>query len=174
MGAYLVELKGLLIDLLPRLVLAAGVFAALWAGAAVAGRLTRRAAGAAADRDRAQAIELLGQALRLALLLLGAVSALGTVGVNVSALVAGLGLTGFALGFALKDALSNLLSGILIVLYRPFHRGDHIQVAGFEGRVADIDLRYTTLEGEERRVLIPNSLLFTNTVVILQQETHAA
>ncbi len=174
MGAHLVELKSLFIDLLPRLALAAGVFAALWAGAALAGRLAVRAAGAAADRDRAQAIELLGQTLKLALLAFGAVSALGTIGVNVSALVAGLGLTGFALGFALKDALSNLLSGILIVLYRPFHRGDHIQVAGFEGRVVDIDLRYTTLEGEARRVLIPNSMLFTNTVVVVPQETPTA
>jgi hypothetical protein len=39
--------------------------------------------------------------------LAGAVSALGTLGVNVTAMVAGLGLTGFAVGFAVKDALVN-------------------------------------------------------------------
>ena len=47
-------------------------------------------------------------------MIFGFVTALGSVGVDVSALVAGLGLTGFALGFALKDTISNLLSGVLI------------------------------------------------------------
>ena len=43
---------------------------------------------------------------------------LGILGVDIAALVAGLGLTGFALGFTLKDALSNLLAGILILFYQ--------------------------------------------------------
>lgn len=59
-------------------------------------------------------------------MLLGLVTALGTAGVNVSALVTSLGLVGFALGFALKDALSNIISGILLLLYRPFSVGDVI------------------------------------------------
>ncbi len=48
--------------------------------------------------------------------LFSVITALGTVGINVSALVAGLGLTGFALGFVFKDTISNLLSGITAVL----------------------------------------------------------
>jgi small-conductance mechanosensitive channel len=82
--------------------------------------------------------------------------------------VAGLGLTGFALGFALKDVLSNLLAGVLILIYRPFHRQDRVMVAGFEGTIADIDLRYTTLEAEDRRILIPNATLFTNAISVLR------
>src|SRR2546421_8292206 len=61
----------------------------------------------------------LGSAARIALLVFGAITALGTMGVDVSALVAGLGLTGFAAGFALKDVGSNALSGILVPVYRP-------------------------------------------------------
>jgi small conductance mechanosensitive channel len=95
---------------------------------------------------------------------LGSVTALGTVGINVSALVAGLGLTGFALGFGLKDILSNLVSGILILLYRPFSIHDRISVGGMEGIVTDIDLRYTRLEKEGKAFLIPNSMLITNTI----------
>lgn len=91
-------------------------------------------------------------------------TALGTMGDKVTALVAGLGLAGFALGFALKDAISTLLAGMLIVMYRPFQLGDHIAVAGYEGSVVGIDLRYTTLRTEDRKFLIPNSLLYTNTV----------
>jgi len=91
-------------------------------------------------------------------------------GINVSALVAGLGLTGFALGFALRDILSNLLAGALIIVYRPFHRGDKIAVAGCEGKVQEIDLRYTIVQGENKIYLIPNSTLFTNTISILDKK----
>jgi small-conductance mechanosensitive channel len=103
-----------------------------------------------------------------ALLLFGAVTALGTMGVNVSALVAGLGLTGFALGFAMKDILSNLMSGVLILLYRPFGVNDHITVTGLDGLMTDIDLRYTRLEKGDQTFLIPNSLLITNTIGLLR------
>ncbi len=117
-------------------------------------------------------IVLLGRFGRITLILLGLVSALGTVGVNITALVAGLGLTGFALGFALKDALSNILAGVLVLVYRPFEYGDHISVAGFEGEVAKIDLRYTMLKGEKKEILIPNSSLFNNPVVIRRIGGH--
>ena len=95
-------------------------------------------------------------------------TALGTIGVDVSALVAGLGLTGFALGFGLKDILANVVSGVLILLYRPFELYDRIIVAGLEGVVSEIDLRYTKLEQEEKTFLVPNSLLITNTITLLK------
>ena len=89
-------------------------------------------------------------------------------GINVSALVAGLGLTGFALGFALKDILSNLIAGVLILLYRPFRVNDYIMVTGLEGAVTEIDLRYTTLQKEGQKFLIPNSVLFTNSIGLVE------
>ena len=101
------------------------------------------------------------------LMIFGFVTALGTLGVNVSAIVAGLGLTGFALGFALKDTISNLLSGILILLYHPFKIGDIIKVSSYEGEVVSIDLRYTKLSSEGNAILIPNSKLFTDPITVL-------
>ena len=111
---------------------------------------------------------LLARTIRVTLITFGVVSALGTLGINVSALVAGLGLTGFALGFALKDTISNLLSGVLILLYRPFGKGNRIRISGYEGVVVSIDLRYTKLDSEGNKVLIPNSKLFTDPVTVLQ------
>ena len=99
-------------------------------------------------------------------IIFGVITALGTIGINVSALVAGLGLTGFALGFAFKDTISNLLSGVLILLYRPFNINDKIKVAGYTGKVISVDLRYTKLESEDGTVLIPNSKCFTDPVVV--------
>lgn len=117
------------------------------------------------DRDLAS---LLARTSSITLTIFGLVTALGTLGINVSALVAGLGLTGFALGFALKDSISNLLSGILILLYRPFRIGNRIKVSSYQGKVISVDLRYTQLDSEGDRVLIPNSKLFTDPVVVLQ------
>ena len=111
-------------------------------------------------------IKFFAQASRVVFTLFGVITALGTVGINVSALVAGLGLTGFALGFAFKDTISNILSGVLILLYRPFNINDKIKVAGHEGKVISVDLRYTKLESEEGNVLIPNSKCFTDPVVV--------
>ena len=106
------------------------------------------------------------QISKIVLMVLGLITALGTVGINISALVAGLGLTGFALGFAFKDIISNILSGVLILLYRPFVAGDKIKVAGFEGEVISVDLRYTKLSSEEGIALIPNSKCFSDPVVV--------
>lgn len=131
---------------------------------AVRGILARWA-GAESEERRA-ALRLLDQALYTGLLAIGVVTALGTLGINVSALVAGLGLTGFALGIALKDGLSNVVSGAMLLIYRPFRIGDRITVAGNEGIVTSIDLRYTTLSAPEQRILIPNSTLFTNSVIV--------
>lgn len=110
---------------------------------------------------------LLSRTVNVIILIFGAVTALGTLGIDVSALVAGLGLTGFALGFALKDTIANLLSGVLILLYRPFEIGEHIIISGFQGTVVTIDLRYTELDCEGDRLLIPNSKLFTDPIRVV-------
>ncbi len=110
---------------------------------------------------------LLARTSNITLMIFGFITALGTLGINVSALVAGLGLTGFALGYAMKDTISNLLSGVLILLYRPFETGDRIKVSGYEGIVISIDLRYTELDSEGNKVLIPNSKLFTDPITVL-------
>jgi small-conductance mechanosensitive channel len=117
---------------------------------------------------------LVRQGLRVVLWLAGLASALGTLGVNISALVAGLGLGGFALGFALRDILANLVAGVLILVYRPFKEGETITVAGQSGTVAAIDLRYTELSDGDKRVLVPNQTIFTSAVVVTPAAPPAA
>ncbi|HEX9777620.1 MAG TPA: mechanosensitive ion channel domain-containing protein [Geopsychrobacteraceae bacterium] len=94
----------------------------------------------------------------------GAISALGTLGVNIMALVAGLGLTGFALGLALKDAIANLVAGLMIVVYAPFDLEDLIELGGIKGTVVDINLRYVTLRTETELVLVPNGNFVTSII----------
>ena len=100
------------------------------------------------------------------LLIVGLISALGTLGVNVSAIVAGLGLTGFAFGFAFKDMLSNFISGVLIFIYEPFKLNDVVEIEKQVGKVIDINLRYVTIESEDKKVLVPNSICVSKVVVV--------
>lgn len=152
---------------LPTLGTSVLIFIAFWVGARIAVSLLE---GFGHRSRMNQDVLTLGlQACRLVILAFGVVTALGTLGVDVSALVAGLGLTGFALGFALKDVLSNTLSGVMILIFHPFRRSDYISVSGVEGHVAQIDLRYTVLDTPEKRILIPNTSIFTNIVTITKQ-----
>ena len=130
----------------------------------------------AVERTRAHGPlgQLLASIARVGLLILGLVTALGTLGVNILGIVAGLGLTGFALGFALKDSIANLLAGVLILLYRPFEVGDRIDVGGLAGRVTHVDLRYTELDSENERVLVPNAKLLTDPIRVSKPATGGA
>ena len=164
---------GQIVAFAPRLGLALIIFAAFW----IAGRILHRSVGFAMSSlgaDRAEVVKLLANTGRAALLGFGAITALGTVGMDVTALVASLGLAGFGLGFALRDAISNLLAGVIVLMYRPFRIGDHVAVAGLEGRVAAIDLRYTAIEFDDSRHLIPNSVLLSRPVTLPRENAAAA
>jgi small-conductance mechanosensitive channel len=85
---------------------------------------------------------------------------------DVRALVAGLGLTGFALGFALKDVLSNFVSGVMLLAYRPFRLGDVIEMGEFVGTIETIRIRDTLVRAADGRlIVIPNTKLITEVVV---------
>lgn len=123
-------------------------------------------------------ISLLAIGLKRICIVFGAISLAGSCGIDVRGIFAGLGLTGFALGFALKDLLANIIAGVFILLYKPFKLGQNIKVTidmgkiVGEGKVTQIDLRYTTLENSTATILVPNSMLFTNCISLLKEATH--
>ena len=153
---------------LPRLIVSLFVFLAFWLGAIFLQSMVRRFA--ARKEISEDFLKLVGKAVKSGMLIIGAITALGILGINVSALVAGLGLIGFALGFALRDTLSNLIAGVLIFFYRPFQINDRISVAGSEGDVVEINLRYTTIQSENKRVLIPNATLYKNSITVFDSD----
>src|SRR5262245_49558929 len=115
-----------------KLAISIGILAAFIIAGNIVKRIITRV-GPRTNPQREQVLTLIGGVTRIGLVVFGFVTALGTLGINVSALVAGLGLTGFALGFAFRDALSNVLAGAMILLYHPIHRGDHVSILGLEG-----------------------------------------
>jgi small conductance mechanosensitive channel len=152
------------LDAAPAILTAAAVLLVFWIVASVG----RRLIAVAAPRAKADTgvVLLLSRLYYYGVLTFGFITALGTAGLNVGALVAGLGLTGFALGFALKDVLSNFVSGVMLLAYRPFHIGDVIEMGEFLGRIETIRIRDTLVRTRDGRlVIIPNTKLITEVVV---------
>ncbi|HVG29472.1 MAG TPA: mechanosensitive ion channel domain-containing protein [Pyrinomonadaceae bacterium] len=153
-----------LIEVVPRLFKGALILLVFWLVASVG----RRMIAYTAPRVKADTsvVLLLSRLYYYGVLVFGAVTALGTTGLDVRALVAGLGLTGFALGFALKDVLSNFVSGVMLLAYRPFHIGDLIEMGEFVGEIETIRIRDTLVRAEDGRlIIIPNTKLITEVVV---------
>jgi len=97
--------------------------------------------------------------------ILGIITALSQIGVNINAILASLGVAGLTLGFAAQDALSNIISGIFIFWDKPFVIGDLIEVNGHYGRVDEITMRSTRLITVDGKMLsIPNTEILNSTV----------
>ena len=158
------ELSTIIIAKLPSLILAIGIFIAFWLCGTIFKVIVKRIMDE--KNSHGNISRVLAGIVKNVMLILGLITALGTLGVNISAIVAGLGLTGFAFGFAFKDMLSNFISGVLIFIYKPFKLGDIIEVEGKTGKVIDINLRYVTIMSEEQKVLIPNSISVSKVIAV--------
>ena len=89
-----------------------------------------------------------------------------------NALLAGVSLVSVIVGFAAQTTLGNLVSGISLVLYKPFRRGDRLQIqapTGLEvGDVQDITLGYTVLKtDDEREIIVANGTMAQQTMIKL-------
>lgn len=163
---FLEAMRDHAVYLAPKAAVGLIVFALFWIAAKIAHKVTRTVIEKA--KIQSNAVTLFGRLVYWAFILLGVVFALGVTGVNIGALVAGLGLASLALGVALQATLSNMFSGALIMLYHPFKPGDRIRTQSVEGEVAEINLRYTRLRTDGTVILIPNSTFFTNPVTIVK------
>ena len=100
---------------------------------------------------------LIVRILRLLVVVLAVVIAAGTAGVDVTALVASIGVAGLGVGLATQGVLSNVVAGLTIIFTKPFRVGEYIEMLGTHGQVTAIELFSTTLLHSDRsRVVIPN------------------
>ncbi|MDR1635718.1 MAG: mechanosensitive ion channel family protein [Treponema sp.] len=90
---------------------------------------------------------------------------LRSLGYNVSALMAGLGLGGAALALASKDTLSNFFGSITVFVDRPFRLNDRIKIGAYDGIITEMGIRTSKLRTQENRtVFIPNSLFASSPI----------
>lgn len=103
-------------------------------------------------------IPIFTKVLKALVVVVGVLAALDTVGVNVMALVAGLGLGGLAIAFAAQRTIENLFGAVAIAGDRPFKVGDFVSIGDVTGTVEDVGLRSTRVRTIQRTlVTIPNS-----------------
>lgn len=165
--AKIQEMLNNAIAMLPNVVLALIVFALFYLAARSIKSLVRRLTQ---KRRHARNLGLvLGRLSQGIIILVGLFIALSIVIPSFKAgdLVQLLGISGVAIGFAFRDILQNFLAGILILLTEPFKIDDQIVFKNFEGTVENIQTRATTIRTYDgRRIVIPNSELFTNSVTV--------
>jgi small conductance mechanosensitive channel len=127
-----------------------GLIAARWIGKLIDRWLTHKAM-------EQPMRTLLVRIVRLLVMALALVVALGTAGMDVTALIAGVGVAGVGVGLALQGVLGNLVAGLTIIFTKPFRVGEYIEIAGAAGQVTKIELFSTTLlHTDYSRVVIPN------------------
>jgi len=82
-------------------------------------------------------------------------------------LLTGAGVLAAIVGFASQAAFSNIISGFFLVIFKPFSVGDRVRIGQlYTGDVEDINLRHTTIKDfENRRVIIPNSVISNETII---------
>lgn len=98
------------------------------------------------DPARATAIKLISSTLRVICVAWVFFTALYQLGVDLTTIVAGLGLTTLALSIGAKDMVNDLIAGVFIVLEGHIRVGDMIDVGGFYGEVTDMNIRTTSVK----------------------------
>lgn len=135
------------------------VQAGIWAGALINGVVQDYHKKAQQEHPAdATTLTLIGLAGRTAVWALVVLLVLDNLGVNITALVAGLGIGGIAVALAMQNILGDLFASLSIVLDKPFVVGDFLMVDEFLGVVERIGLKTTRL-----RSLSGEQLVFSNT-----------
>ncbi len=118
-----------------------------------------------------QLLPIVRKAISISIWVLAIIVGLNNAGYDVAALIAGLGLGGFAFALAAKDSISHVFGGFVLFADKPFTINDRIIVGGFDGIVKEIGIRSAriqTLDG--RMVTLPNAAIANDSIVNVSAE----
>ena len=148
--------------------IAAALQGAVCARALILGLLQHRIGEAEQTSTFGTAFGLIRGLVSVALFLIALVLILDNLGVNVTGLVAGLGIGGVAIGLAAQGVFKDLFAALAIILDKPFRRGETIKFDLFTGTVEQIGLKSTrvrSVEGEE--IVVSNAILLDKVMLNL-------
>jgi small-conductance mechanosensitive channel len=132
----------------------------LWISSAIETRLLRSATGSELSLRKA-----VSNATRATLMFVGLLLALSSVGIDLTALSVLGGAIGVGVGFGLQKLASNYVSGFVMLAERSVRIGDNIRVDNFEGRITDINARYTVVRAPSgRESIVPNEMFIINRI----------
>lgn len=136
------------------------LIATLWISSAIEQRLLQSATGGQLSLRKA-----LSNATRALLMTVGVMMALSAVGIDLTALSVLGGAIGVGIGLGLQKLAANYVSGFVILAERSVRIGDMVRVDNFEGRITDINARYTVIRSlQGRESIVPNELIVTSRV----------
>ena len=93
-------------------------------------------------------------------LLFVVIAALSHLGVDTTSLVALVGAAGLAIGLSLQNSLGNLAAGVLLIVFKPFKKGDFIDAAGAMGTIESISIFTTVMTtADNREITVPNGAI---------------
>jgi small-conductance mechanosensitive channel len=108
----------------------------------------------------------IGTITRYAIILIGLMVILQSVGIDLSTLTVLAGALGVGIGFGLQTVTNNFVSGIIILFERPIKVGDRIEVGNISGDVVRISMRATTVVTNDNiSVIVPNSEFISSKVI---------
>ncbi|MBU4260415.1 MAG: mechanosensitive ion channel [Proteobacteria bacterium] len=111
-------------------------------------------------------VKFAGNLIYFALLTFVILAALGQIGIQTTSFIAVIGAAGLAVGLALQGSLSNFAAGVLLILFRPFKKGDYIESAGTAGTVEEIQIFTTMLVTPDNKlIIVPNSKVIGDNIV---------
>lgn len=132
----------------------------LWISSAIEARLLRSATGSELSLRKA-----VSNATRAVLMFVGLLLALSSVGIDLTALSVLGGAVGVGVGFGLQKLAANYVSGFVILAERSVRIGDNVRVDTFEGRITDINARYTVVRAPSgRESIVPNEMFITSRI----------
>lgn len=103
----------------------------------------------------------LGSIARVLVMVFGGIVILNRFGVQTTSIIALVGAAGLAVGLALQGTLSNFAAGVMLIIFRPFKRGDFMSVAGESGTVKEISIFTTELSTPDNvQIVIPNAQIW--------------
>ncbi len=104
--------------------------------------------------------------IELTFILIGAIIAFQSIGIDLSGLAVIFGLLSVGIGFGLQNITSNFIAGLILLFERPIKVGDRVTVGGIEGDVMDINIRSTTVRSLNNiDSIVPNSEFISSQVV---------
>jgi small conductance mechanosensitive channel len=110
-------------------------------------------------------VDFLGTIVSALIIIAAVIAAVDMLGIPATSFLAILGAAGLAIGLALKDSLSNFASGVMLVLFRPFAKGDFVDAGGIVGTVDEIHLVSTILTTpDNKQIIVPNSLMYSSAI----------
>jgi small-conductance mechanosensitive channel len=128
--------------------------AGLWAGRSVRFYLEMKELERGADQVFAGSLDIINFVARLAIWSMLILVALDNLGVNITALLAGLGVGGVAVALALQNVLGDLFASLSIALDKPFVVGDSLVIDTYIGKVEHIGIKTTRLRSETGEQII--------------------